>query len=137
MSKSLRILITDDDPLMGLTMAEILSMYGFIVSVAHGADEGLEMIKQGVDCVLSDIVMPGRNGVEFQQAAIAQYGPIPFMFMTAYADPDIFAIARRQGALAFFEKPVKIQNLLISLAEIPFGSHSPDNNETLSWDPGI
>jgi DNA-binding NtrC family response regulator len=137
MSNPLRILITDDDPLMGLTMAEILSLFGYVVSVAHGAEEGLEKIKEGVDCVLSDIVMPGKNGVEFQLEVINQFGPVPFLFMTAYSDPLIFSVARKQGALAFFEKPIKIPRLLKILEEIPVQTIHQGRNDLISWDPGI
>ena len=137
MSKPMRILVVDDDPLMGMTMAEILSEYGYWVTTAPGVEKGIEKLQEGIDCVLSDIIMPGKNGVEFQKEVIERFGNIPFLFMTAYADPTIFAQAKEQGALAFLEKPVKIQNLLDHLVKIQVKPTDLVKLETLSWDPGI
>ena len=108
MKKKLNLLIVDDDHYMTLTMADILSAVGYRVTTANNAFEALQVLPKGFDCVLSDIIMPGMNGVDLQKNALKQYGKIPFLFMTAYAEKDMYEKACEQGAVAFLEKPIRM-----------------------------
>jgi response regulator NasT len=141
MSRALRILVLDDDPLMGSTLSEILTLYHYSVIRAQGSREAMELVKKGVDCVLSDIVMPGKDGVQFQKEVIQQVGNIPFLFMTAYAEAAYFKRAKAQGAVAFLEKPVKIPRLLEILQQVALDPsqrpETPDLGDIPSWDPVI
>ncbi len=113
MKKLLRVLIVDDDPHMSTTLQDILTASGYEVETAGGAEEGLSRLERGAfDCVISDIRMPGMNGVRFQQAAVSKHGKVPFLFITAYAENELYKQAREQGAIGFLEKPLDLPLLL-------------------------
>lgn len=116
MSKRFNILIVDDDLHMTTTMVDILSTMGYEVSSANNASEAIKLLENGFDCVLSDIIMPGMNGVDLQKITSKHYGKIPFLFMTAYAENDMYEKAYQQGAVAFLEKPIQML-VLFSILE--------------------
>ena len=118
MSKNFNILIVDDDQHMTLTMSDILSTVGYGVKIANNAAEALRILHNGFDCVLSDIIMPGMNGVDLQRAALKRYGKIPFLFMSAYAEKEVSEKAHKQGAIAFLEKPIRMVALFSILEQL-------------------
>jgi DNA-binding NtrC family response regulator len=119
MNKPFRILIVEDGQNMMRTLADILTTSGYVAETAGLAEEGLrKMEATPFDCVVSDIVLPGMNGVEFQKVIKEKYGAIPVVLITAYTDNEQIARAREQGALAFMEKPLDIPLLLSFLKVI-------------------
>jgi DNA-binding NtrC family response regulator len=124
MTEPFRVLIVDDDVNMGRTLADIVSASGYDVETAQSAEEGLERLAAlPFHCVVSDIVMPGMNGVAFQKKILELYGPIPILLITAYASRDLITKARDQGVLAFLEKPLNIPVLLSFLRTIAEGNY--------------
>lgn len=124
MSKSLRVLIVDDDRNMTRTLCDILSASGFLAETSLDAQEGLEKLK-AVDCqvVITDIRMAGMNGVEFQRIINETHPGTRVILMTAYADPDLILRGRMQGALAFLDKPLNIPLLLSILRAVKEGAY--------------
>jgi CheY-like chemotaxis protein len=119
MPKSLHILVVDDDPNMRRTLGDILTISGHQVEVSASPLEGLlQLEKTAFDCVVSDIRMPGMNGVEFLQAIRQKYGHLPVVLMTAYADQNLLLQARAQGLRYFLEKPLELERLFAWLAEV-------------------
>jgi DNA-binding NtrC family response regulator len=128
MDKPFRILIVDDDQNMTRTLADILAVSGYIAETAALAEDGLKKLEANVgtehrsfDCVVSDIRMPGMNGVEFQRVIREKHGDIPVMLITAYAEHDLIEKARAQGVLSFLEKPLNISLLFSFLRRIASG----------------
>ena len=65
-----RVLVVDDDLVIRTLLAEIMSEEGYQVSVADDGEKAIDMLgRQTFDMVISDIVMPGLNGVEVLLAA--------------------------------------------------------------------
>jgi DNA-binding NtrC family response regulator len=119
MGNSLRVLIVDDDPNMTRTLEDILAASGFTAETATDAHEGLVRFEQNFyQVVLTDIRMPGMNGVEFQRAIKVKYPEVSILLMTAYAEYELIAQGRLEGALAFLEKPLNIPLLLSILRAI-------------------
>ncbi len=119
MDESLRILVVDDDPSMANTTADILAASGYIVETASDAWQGLGKLEaNSFHCVLTDIRMQGMNGVDFQKMIREKYSDLHVLLMTAYADYDLIARGRQQGATAFLEKPLDISLLLSILRAI-------------------
>ncbi len=113
MDKTFRLLIVDDDTNMVRTLGDILAASGYEVQSAPQAEQALVLLDQvQFDCVVSDIIMPGMNGVELQKVIKEKFGSLPVLLITAYADNDLIARAREQGAMAFLEKPLDIPLLL-------------------------
>jgi CheY-like chemotaxis protein len=117
------LLIVDDDPLMVKTLADILTIKGYQVETAHSALLALEALGNeasgenehrqcALDCVISDVKMPGMNGVELFRRIHARFPELPVILMTAYAEEDLLQHARQDGVVAVLPKPLKIPRLL-------------------------
>jgi two-component system, NtrC family, response regulator HydG len=113
MSGKLRILVVDDDRRMTHTLADILTLAGHeVVEATSGSDAILKAHTLVFDCVLSDVRMPGMNGLElYRELRIIQPG-LPVVLMTAYAAENIIRHSLEEGVVAALEKPLDIQMLL-------------------------
>ncbi len=111
-----KVLVVDDDPSI-LTMTEdLLSEAGFEVGKCGSGREALERIHAHEwDVVLSDLQMPGVDGLELL-AAVREHSPdTPVIIMTAFGTIQSAVDAMRAGALDFVTKPFRAGELLISL----------------------
>ncbi|MDP1854323.1 MAG: response regulator [Candidatus Omnitrophota bacterium] len=113
-----RILIVDDDKLVLMTLKRLLSKEGYKISIALGGQAALNLIcDNNYDLIISDLKMPGMNGVE-TVAAIREYlaknnkKAIPEIFISAYVNEDIYQEALKLNAVEYLEKPFDIKALL-------------------------
>jgi len=87
-----RILLIDDDPLVLKSLSILLSRERYEVIPANSCDEAIKaIVEKEFDLILSDIRMPGKNGVETVkeiQARLTAQGKkdLPIIFITGYAD---------------------------------------------------
>ncbi len=113
MSESLRILIVDDDRRMAKTLGDILSVKGFQAELAYSGEEASELMQSKTfDCVLTDIKMPGLNGVELHRLIKRDHPETPVVLMTAYASDALVSKGLEEGAIASLIKPLDINMLL-------------------------
>ncbi|MBD3918983.1 response regulator [Paenibacillus sp. PR3] len=108
------VLLVDDHPLMRQLMTEVLTQTGIGVVSAGSSQEALELLLQyRVDLVLTDVQMPGMDGIELLRRLRSMKGSpnasIPCVFVTGSMDDSKRREAERLGALAFFTKPFDIQ----------------------------
>ena len=114
MMRKLSILIVDDDRRMARTVGDILKVKGYQAETAFSGTEALERIKEApFDCVLTDIKMPGINGVELYQAIKEIHPQLAVVLMTAYSSDALIEEGLKEGVLASLTKPLDI-NLLLS-----------------------
>jgi len=92
---------------LGYAVAEFASAEAFLKS-----DRLAE-----ADCVISDVQMPGMNGVELQGKLIAQGYHLPFIFMTAFPEIRARTKALAAGAIGFFAKPFNDEMLITCLSK--------------------
>jgi len=113
MNPKLRILIVDDDLRMTRTLSDILALSGHEAVEAWSGPDALEKIRtQAFDCVLTDVRMPGMDGVEFHHQ-LRQFQPgLPVALMTAYASDEIIRQGLEEGVVGVFDKPLDITHLL-------------------------
>ncbi len=104
----IRILVVDDDVNVRESVVEVLQARGYQTLDADGADDGLSMaLRHSPDLVVSDIMMPGKDGYtllsEFRdhQATAA----IPFILMTGVDNPDRYRAGMDLGADDYLPKP--------------------------------
>ena len=115
---SKRILLIDDEELITRTLANALEKNGYEVLVAKSGNDALAMAEEEkFDLILSDIRMPGLNGVEtvkriFEVLRKRGLGKIPSIFVTGYADPAIEAQAKALNPKAYIYKPFDYQEFL-------------------------
>lgn len=99
------ILLVDDEPMIIATLAEALRKAGFEVTASNSPSEALELVgRTRFALAILDYAMPGLNGLE--AAARFVVARQPFMFLSAYSEPELVEQAITAGALAYVVKPV-------------------------------
>jgi CheY-like chemotaxis protein len=113
MNPKLRLLIVDDDRRMTRTLADILTLSGYEVVEASSGPEALEKVSTlTFDCVLTDIKMPGMNGVELHRQLHQAQPGLPVLLMTAYAADELIHQGLDEGVVGVFDKPLAMNQLL-------------------------
>jgi two-component system NtrC family response regulator len=109
------ILIVDDEPNYQIVLAELLKDEGYEVFTADSGLAGLPIVySTDLDLVLSDMKMPGMDGIQFL-AKIKEFNKeLPVILITAYAEVEKAVEAMRLGAFTYLAKPFSNQQLLAS-----------------------
>ncbi len=101
-----RILVVDDEMIVRESLRDTLHEEGFSVEAAESGARALEMLAaESFDLMLTDIKMPGMDGVELIKAAKAAHPELRVLMMTAYATVETAVEAMKIGALDYFIKP--------------------------------
>ncbi|GAA0509165.1 His Kinase A (phospho-acceptor) domain-containing protein [Halorubrum aquaticum] len=104
---TIRVLHVDDDPAFAEMVATFLERESdaFAVETATDAAEGRARICEGgIDCVVSDYDMPGRNGIEFLRAVRAERSDLPFVLFTGKGSEEIASEAITAGVTDYLQK---------------------------------
>jgi DNA-binding NtrC family response regulator len=111
-----RILILDDDPGTLASLSRAFALEGYTALTASSAVRALERLQEEpVDAVLSDVVMPEMDGLEFLARLRERNADVPVILMSGQATVETAVRATRLGALDFVEKPVGLDRLLLTL----------------------
>lgn len=114
---SVRILVVDDEHNLRITIAANLELEGFEVVEAESGEAALGLVKeQHFDLVLSDVRMPGMNGVELFRSVHELKPDLPVILMTAFALEGLVQEALREGAFTLLPKPFAIEHLVAALS---------------------
>lgn len=106
MEAGAKIIVVDDEKRICHNVEKILKKNNYEVTHACSAAEALEkMAKESYSLLISDIVMPGRNGLELLKLVKDQWPLTKAVMMTAYASTDTAVKAIRLGALDYIPKP--------------------------------
>jgi DNA-binding NtrC family response regulator len=107
------ILVAEDEELMRSILRQILSGEGYRVLTADSAETALEIFSgEEVDVVLTDIKMPGMDGLELLDQIKTVDGEAIVIIMTAYSSVDSAVAALRKGAYDYITKPFVNEDLL-------------------------
>jgi two-component system response regulator FixJ len=99
-------LVADDDPLVRDTLALVLSLAGYhVTTFAEGAGLVSAARARTPGCIILDVNMPGRSGLDILKELNAQYYPAPIFMISGVGDIAMAVEAMRCGALDFIEKP--------------------------------
>ncbi|TQF76636.1 sigma-54-dependent Fis family transcriptional regulator [Elioraea sp. Yellowstone] len=108
-----RLLLVEDDPVMGGSLADRLGLEGFDVAWVQRADEAEGAVARArPDLVLCDIRLPDRSGEALYAALRPALGTVPVLFMTAFGEIDQAVRLMRAGAADFVTKPFAVGDLL-------------------------
>jgi len=111
------ILIVDDQPSIRLVLKEFLSSKGFVARAVSLAEEALEILNNlEVDLVITNIWMPGMNGLEFTRLIRNRYHS-EVIILTGYHSYTVEE-ATKIGAWNLIHKPAKLQDLLESINRV-------------------
>ncbi len=104
------ILLVDDDADVREYLAEVLEKGGFHVLVAHNGAAALDLLRRGepADLLLTDIRMPGVNGVELSRRAARIRPSLKMLFVSGYAGD----LANGLDTARLILKPVRAETLL-------------------------
>ncbi len=118
MSALRKVLVVDDDPVVGRSYDRVLSNKGYAVIEAHNADEALEKMRnEEYDLVVTDIRMPGMDGLELAETVKARRPWTPVVIVTGYGSAADEARAKAAGVKAFLHKPLSPEMIEGSAAE--------------------
>lgn len=107
-----RILLIDDEEDMRRSSAQALELFGLEVTTFSSAEPVLELVGYGFDgVVVSDIRMPGMDGMTLLQRIREVDAEIPVILVTGHADVQLAVSAMRAGVYDFLEKPFTAQHL--------------------------
>jgi DNA-binding NtrC family response regulator len=105
MSKS--ILIVEDEETLRESIKRIFTKEGFTVDAAESAEQGLSLLETNAyDLIISDIILPGMDGIEMLTRVREQIPDQLFIVVTAYASLDTSVKALRAGAYDYIMKPI-------------------------------
>jgi DNA-binding NtrC family response regulator len=111
-----RILIVDDDPGTLASLSRAFALEGWTALTASSGPRALERLEaESVDAILSDVVMPDMDGLEFLEKVRERDADVPVVVMSGQATVASAVKATRLGALDFVEKPVGLDRLLLTL----------------------
>ena len=86
---------------------------GYHATAFASADEFLESGQvHDTSCLITDVHMPGMNGIELQDCLIARGHRIPVIFITGYPEDGPRARAMEAGAVGFIRKPYDVEHLI-------------------------
>ncbi len=113
MPKNGKVYVIDDDEAMRDSLQFLLDSAGFDVKLFETAQEFLDALP-GLEfgCVVSDVRMPGIDGIELLKRLKANHSGFPILIMTGHGDVPLAVEAMKLGAVDFFEKPFEDERLM-------------------------
>ena len=114
MPQKAHLLIVDDEANTLASLSRAFRLEGHEATVCDNAAKALELAKsQTFDLILSDVVMPGKDGIALLEELKQQGVVTPVVMMSGQAHIEMAVRATRLGALDFFEKPISTEKLLL------------------------
>ena len=111
-----KLLIVDDDANTLASLARAFRLAGHEAVVCDNADRALELAKgQRFDMILSDVVMPGKDGLTLLSELKAAGVQTPVVMVSGQANIEMAVRATRLGAIDFLEKPLTTDKLLVTV----------------------
>ncbi len=108
------ILIVDDEKNYPLILSAVLEEEGYETLTANSADQALKLLREcDVDLVLTDMKMPGTDGMDLLEHVKAKDPELPVIMMTAYGTVEKAVEAMQKGAYNFILKPFENESLVV------------------------
>jgi DNA-binding NtrC family response regulator len=110
------LLIIDDEPNTLASLSRAFRLAGHEATVCDQAARALELVKnQSFDLILSDVVMPGKDGLALLEEVKGLGVTTPVVMMSGQAHIEMAVRATKLGAIDFLEKPISTEKLLLTL----------------------
>jgi len=112
----LRILVVDDDPIIGLLFREALETLGHAVVTADTSADGLEYVERlDFGLIFLDLKMPEMDGAELLRRIKNISPEVPVTIITGYPDSEIMMRALEQGPFSVMKKPFGISDIVAAV----------------------
>jgi DNA-binding NtrC family response regulator len=127
-----QLLLIDDDPSTLASLARAFRLAGHEATVCDNATRGSELARnEPFDLVLSDVVMPGKTGLELLEDLKKAGVKTPIVLISGQANIEMAVKATRLGALDFLEKPLSTDKLLVTVENALRLARLQDENREL------
>lgn len=117
-----RVLVIDDDALVLSTLAAILRRAGYDVLLATDGDQGIDVVNRGrVDLVLTDIVMPNKEGIETIIELRKHHPDVKVIAISGggtWGGANYLRLAEQLGASKILQKPVLPETVLEAVSDV-------------------
>ncbi|MBA4373188.1 MAG: hypothetical protein C0402_10050 [Thermodesulfovibrio sp.] len=112
--KDFRILVADDDEIARDVITSLLQRTGYSVVSAHDGLDAIRVLRiEEVGLVITDLRMPGADGIEVLKYAVRTNPDIAVVILTAYGTLDTTLEAIKEGAYDYLTKPFKGQEIIL------------------------
>lgn len=119
MKKTARISIVDDDTSCRTALGSLVRSIGYTPSLFSCAEDFLASSEiNDTDCLISDVQMPGIDGLDLQGILARDGRKIPIIFITAFPEESVRARAVTAGAVYFLAKPYNAQAIINCIEQI-------------------
>ncbi len=137
MPPNARILVVDDDPDIHTLLTSALKREGYEIDSAYDGLQGLARLESlPYNLVLTDVCMPGLDGLELLQRIHDRSPEIPVLVMTAQNTPETVVRSLRDKAFLYFSKPFSTAAVVDMVAHALQSTTGRDDIEVLSANPG-
>jgi DNA-binding NtrC family response regulator len=112
MARTLRVMVVDDEPIVGRRLRPVLEKLGLEVEVFEDPGLALARFAQGgFDIVVSDVRMRGLDGIALLEQVRARSPRSKVILITGHPSPEVAAEAMAKGAFEYIAKPFKTDDL--------------------------
>jgi two-component system, NtrC family, nitrogen regulation response regulator NtrX len=126
------LLLIDDDPNTLASLSRAFRLAGHEATVCDNANRAIEILQsQHFDLILSDVVMPGKTGMQLLEELKQSGLQTPIVLVSGQANIEMAVKATRLGALDFLEKPLTTDKLLLTVENALKLSRLEDENREL------
>ena len=116
MPRKAHLLLVDDDPNTLASLSRAFRLAGHEATVCDNANRAVELLRvENFDLILSDVVMPGKSGMELLDELRKAGVKTPVVLISGQANIEMAVKATRLGALDFLEKPLSTDKLLVTV----------------------
>ncbi len=132
MPRKAHLLLVDDDPNTLASLSRAFRLAGHEATVCDNAARAAELLRsESFDLILSDVVMPGRSGLELLEDLKKTGVKTPIILISGQANIEMAVKATKLGALDFLEKPLSTDKLLLTVENALRLSRLEDENREL------
>lgn len=132
MPRKAHLLLVDDDPNTLASLSRAFRLAGHEATVCDNAGRALELLRtETFDLILSDVVMPGKSGLELLEDLKKNGVKTPIILISGQANIEMAVRATKLGALDFLEKPLSTDKLLVTVENALRLTRLEDENREL------
>ena len=132
MPRKAHLLLVDDDPNTLASLSRAFRLAGHEATVCDNANRAIDLLRtEPFDLILSDVVMPGKSGLELLEDLKSTGVKTPIVLISGQANIEMAVKATKLGALDFLEKPLSTDKLLVTVENALRLSRLEDENREL------
>lgn len=124
-----QILLIDDEEMVRMTVRQILEMAGHSVTEAHDGEQGIKMLQESLpELVISDLIMPNKEGVETIAEIRGAHPHLPIIAMSGggrIGATDFLEVAKKIGANRTLPKPFEPEDVLAVVDDLLAAGDTP------------